>query len=180
MGVSITAMSNLRLLPEHERMDDCWDNHITAYTYSCFARSAEGLADAEVKTKLGASEMVAQRCYEETEKTVTASVLDMSYHGYNIWRDQLCKTVNGFDAKEAWCRPDAVIPFGDIIHFADNEGCIGPVAAARLRDDFRNPAYRVVRDTFSDGMQRRYFVEAWDGWLNGCELAANGGLIRFS
>lgn len=180
MGVHIYAMSKLRLLDPHERTDDCRENHETAYTYASFARSAEGLADADVESVLGGTMMVAQRCYERTDATAHADILSMSYSGYNQWRTHLAKTVIGKDPKEIWANPNPKLPFIDLINFADNEGCIGPIAAARLCDDFRNPNYRVVRDTFADETDWRWFASAWDGFLAGCELASDGGLIKFS
>ena len=48
MGLDISAYSHLKLTEPHEVDDDCFDElgHILAYAYSGFARSYEGLADA--------------------------------------------------------------------------------------------------------------------------------------
>lgn len=189
MGVDISAYSRLHLVPAHVDFGSadayCEDeDHVEAYTQACFARSADGLADADVVVKTANGEWVATRCYERTSETRRESVLSMAYSGYNRWRAALCEAVNGLTYEAFWEQPSrGEAPFRDVIEFSDCEGSIGPVAAARLAADFGNAEYR---GRFEAHVRRHvemvrvdFWLKAWDGYLAGSRLASDGGLIRY-
>lgn len=190
MGVTVRAYSRLRLLPQHRTEarpypDECEDGGcIRAYTYACFARSAEGLADADIVWQGNYERLCANRCYQETAETRKVTVLSMSCTSYGEWRDALCRAVNGMPAEEFWAYGFEEAPFRDLIDFADNEGCIGPVAAARLTQDFASVAYRTRFETHLSGGAETWLTERWltiwDDWLTAVQLAADEGLVRFS
>ena len=87
-----------------------------------------------------------------------------SYSGYSAWRDDLRRQFNP-DTE-----PDK--PFYELIWFADNEGTIGPEAAADLLADFLAHA-----DAYTPAME--YFRENYRDWTRAFELAADGGLVDF-
>lgn len=156
MGVSIHAYSNMRLTEPHKWSEDCEDaDHVEAFVLTGFEQSLRGLAD--------------RRCYEPTSETEHARIGDWPYSGYNRWRETLCRSLHGFEPEVIWGDPDKYrhLPCFELIHFADNEGCIGPEAAADLRDDFAE---------FADPLAA---LERYDDWLAGLDLAANGGLVTF-
>ncbi len=67
-------------------------------------------------------------------------------------------------------------PFYELISFPDNEGAIGPEAAADLVVDFET-----YRETFrSQNHEGMYFNERYDYLLEALRLAAEGGLVMFS
>jgi hypothetical protein len=74
--------------------------------------------------------------------------------------------------------PDPDKPFYELIWFADNEGTIGPEAAADLLVDFREHA-EAYADANRDVAKSQFFREKYAEWTRACELAANGGLIVF-
>lgn len=175
MGLDITAYSKLKHVGKHEKdpdrnegepggVDDwCYyENHVQAVAYDSFPQSFRGIPI--LGEKVGSDyRFLDGGCYEVTDETQTHGFRAGSYGGYNGWRQNLQDQFNPS------CEPDA--PFYELIWFADNEGCIGPDAARDLLADFRehegnyNPFY-VANDTYSD-------------WMRACELAADGGVIRF-
>lgn len=187
MPVDVTAYSRLRLTDPHgERRSSCKEEgHVTAYAHTAFSRSHEGLADASVIfDDPDGARFIGGRCYAVTDATVTASVLSMSYPGYNRWREILCLSQHGVPPETVWGEIGdwRDRPFVDLIHFADDEGCIGPVSAARLLSDFQTPD---ARDRFADACPkdvhlRADYLQVWDGWVTGLQLAADGGLVKFS
>ena len=114
------------------------------------------------------------------------SVMSRGYGGYNRWREQLAKLagyplteyVNSFGQKEqahaAACWEGATGPFSELINFADNEGVIGPVVAAKLAQDFADFEERAA--AVGDG---DYFYSGYQDMKRGCEMAADGGALDF-
>lgn len=164
VGLDITAYEHAEIAPEHEWADSCYDDprHVRAFVYKGFERSLRGL--------------VADRCY-----VVNGFGMDFragSYSGYNRWREQLCRAALGVSPEDIWHDIGSFQdkPFFELIHFADNEGTIGPEAAADLAEDFRSMASR-VRPLLEgpDG----YGAAKYDDWQAAFELAAKGGLVDF-
>jgi hypothetical protein len=164
MGLDITAYGHADITPEHEVTDACWDapRHVRAFVYKGFERSLRGL--------------VADRCY-----TVSGFSIDFragSYGGYNQWRQELCRAALGVSPETVWSDVGSFqdAPFFELIHFADNEGTIGPEAAADLAEDFRSMAVK-VRPLLEgpDG----YSAAKYDDWTAAFELAAKDGLVVF-
>lgn len=192
MGVHIHAYSNLALTEPHDYGPGCWEDaaeHILAFAYPGLERSLRGVPGHDVPKKLAAMgdrEWIGGRCYTRTPDTEHRDVLDMPYGGYSRWRRVLAEASSGMTADDLWAQaemldPDAV-PFFEIICFADNEGTIGPLAAADLVEDFTDEA----RERFAAAIPAgegawgcRHFLEAWDGWRAGVALAAKSGLIEY-
>jgi hypothetical protein len=180
VGLSITAYSKASLLPKHERTDHCYDEHVIAFAYSCFPRSYRGLADADVVT----GENIGDRCYD-----VSGSERHRfdagSYTGYNVFRDMLSTAFLGVEATTVFKDPEQYVdaPFFELINFADNEGAIGPDAAADLVKDFEDGrshwADYVVAKLSDHAMKSRYYLEKYEDWAHACRLAADHGLIDF-
>jgi hypothetical protein len=164
MGLDITAYSHLAPVGLHlEPGVWCEDDvHVQVMAYDCFPQSYRGLPD------LGSwREFVLGGCYAITEKTETHRFRAGSYGGYNDWRADLQKQFNP--------ERDPDGPFYELIWFADNEGDIGPEAAADLLKDFEQHA-----DAYApDGDILGYWCENYANWTRAFRLAADGGLVDF-
>lgn len=180
MGLDITAYSRLAPVGRHEKtpaknegepggLDDwCYyDGHVQAFAYDCFPRSFRGIPVLTTKTVPDGTPLLVGGCYATTDQTKTHDFRAGSYGGYNTWRADLQQQFNPNRT------PDA--PFYELIWFADNEGCIGPDAATDLLADFRQHAnqYEPANDDMGHWRQK------YQDWTRACELAADGGLIRF-
>ncbi len=168
MGLDITAYSKLTPVGKHAD-DYCEDeDHVHAFAYSCFPESFRGIPVLGEWAVSGTS-FLEGGCYAVTDGTETLGFRAGSYTGYNQWRDDLRLQFN----------PDTLpdLPFYELIWFADNEGCIGPEAAADLLQDFRAMAasYRPPRETGYP----EYYTDKYRDWTRACELAAESGLIHF-
>lgn len=139
-----------------------YDDHIQAYAYSEFADSFRGIPIIGT-TVLSGDEFIEGGCYEETAQTETHTFRAGSYYGYNKWRADLRAQFNPDLDPEG--------PFFELLHFADNEGCIGPDAARSLLADFERHA-REYRSPFEGGR------EQYEDWTLAARLAACGGLIQ--
>lgn len=179
MGLDITAYSHLTHIGQHTKEPDLnqgepggltdrcyYDNHLEAFAYDIFPASFRGLPVLHAD-----QDSVFGGCYEITDQTVQHGFRAGAYTGYNQWRSDLQRQFN------RGRNPDG--PFYELIWFADNEGCIGPDAAADLLADFRQHAdqYKPYPDG-SDSMQS-WCRGRYADWTRACELAADGGLIRF-
>ena len=176
MGLDITAYSHLKHIGKHEIDPDnnegepgphCYaDNHVHAFAYDSFPQSFRGLPILSTESWGDGTGYFEAGCMETTEQTEEIDFHAGSYTGYNYWRSDLQRQFNP-DTK-----PD--LPFYELIWFADNEGSIGPEAAADLLADFREHADRYV-------LPEHYasYPKIYGNWTRACELAANSGLIRF-
>lgn len=101
-----------------------------------------------------------------------------SYSGYNDWRDWLARVAGFRSAEECWDRGKANDPFFELIHFADNEGVIGPKIAAKLAHDFHSNILKAIdlRPKEKDG---DWYIDQYVRWWAACMTAANGGAIDF-
>jgi hypothetical protein len=190
MGLDITAYSKLRAVGRHVKnpalnegepggMDDwCYyEDHVQAFAYDCFPKSFAGIPvlSAEV---IGTLSFRRGGCYAITDETRTHSFRAGSYSGYNHWRADLARQFNPqpqVPGERYPGEPDPDGPFYELIWFADNEGCIGELAAAELLADFRAHADRYDPKDDIDGWYR----SKYDDWTRAFELAAAGGLVRF-
>lgn len=162
MGLDITAYSYLAPVGKHT---DEWcedEYHVEAYAYDSFPQSFRGIPILGNDLH-GLSGYIEGRCFAWTEGTETHQFRAGSYHGYNVWREDLRQQFNPNND------PDG--PFYELIWFADNEGSIGPDAAKDLLADFENHADLYQGD--------EYEREKYSDWTRACQLAANGGLIHF-
>lgn len=165
MGLDITAYEHATLTPPHPKNDDCWDredHHVFAFIiHGSFTQSAAGLT--------------LDRCYAVSDKKVDFRA--GSYTGYSHWRDQLARNALGVESSSAVAHNldrwrDR--PFFELIWFADNEGTIGPVAAAHLATDFAEHRAQMLPLFDSD-----YDREKYDTWAEALTLAADTGLVQF-
>jgi hypothetical protein len=98
-----------------------------------------------------------------------------SYSGYGEWRDELARLagyepVDGLThpyARGAWDAANG--PFWELINFADCEGVIGPVVAAKLVDDFDRYAERAAEH------KEGWFRDLYKTWRDAFAMAADGG-----
>ena len=180
MGVMISAYSRLALTEPHTYDGDaCYDlGHIHAFAYAGFEQSTRGLADHDRPVTLGREACIGGRCYIQTPETVERKVCSWSYSGYGEWRRELAKAVLDVDVEDVWKDPDAYRdrPFFELLEFADNEGTIGPEAAADLLVDFREHRDQVPVDE----IEFSGVTPLPDRWIEALTLAADGGLVRFS
>ena len=114
-------------------------------------------------------------------------VFSRSYRGYNIWRNTLAKlagyplthrkvgvALEESHAAAAWSgNVQAGAPFFELVNFADNEGTIGPVVAAKLLADF------VAFDERAKAVAEDFFYVGYCDLMYGLEIAADGGALDF-
>lgn len=163
MGLSAAPFRTATLTEPHERTDQCpEDDHVLAFILDPdFHRSLRGLK--------------AGRCYKVSDPEVTVR---SSYSGHNRFREELARVFLGVTPGSIWDDPDiyADRPFFELIQFADNEGTIGPEAAADLATDFTEGRDRWEADPRLQPWARETYVE----WAAAFEAAAGGGLVRFA
>lgn len=167
MGLDILAYSQLKAVGKHTEgwCDD--EDHVNAFAYDTFPKSFAGIPILST-SKVGGSGFIEGGCYAITDATETIDFQAGSYIGYGNWRADLARQFNPDTSEDE--------PFYELIWFADNEGCIGELAAANLLADFRAHAagYAPEPASHSD-----YALAKYRNWTRACELAADGGLIRF-
>lgn len=170
MGLDITAYSHLVAVGKHtEKWCEDWEHHVEAYAYDCFPQSFLGIPVLTTESHSGEGFLIGG-CYAITEATETHDFRAGSYGGYNQWRADLQQQFNP--------ERDPDGPFYELIWFADNEGCIGEIAAAELLADFRAHADRYesrVDPEWVSGYGRQKYAD----WTRAFELAAAGGLVKF-
>lgn len=168
MGLDITAYRKLK------KLDVVFDadgkplaGSVGVWASRDFPGREEGLEDG------------AAYAYEETDE-----VLSMGYISYNRWREQLAQLAgypttrihrHGIEEYTcaAACWMGATGPFSELINFADNEGVIGPVVAAKLARDFAEWDGKA-------GLIGGRFYETYCDLRRGCDMAADGGMLDFS
>ena len=132
------------------------EDYLRVYANPDFPGRADGLED--------------RACYGFTEEE---HIFSRSYHGYSRWRESLARLA-GYVPSDAW---DGLVedgvPFLELVNFADNEGVIGPIVAAKLLRDF--VAFDERAKTISDD----YFYEGYCELRHGLEMAADGGALDF-
>lgn len=172
MGLDITAYSRLKPVGKHgddwceESYDEDFNRvHVQAYAYDGFPQSFRGIPILGTRT-VSNSSFIEGGCFAVTPETRSHAFRAGSYSGYGVWRDDLRRQFNP--------DTDPVLPFYELIWFADNEGCIGPEAAKDLLADFREHAARYAPRKYED-----YFRTKYQDWMTAFELAADGGLVDF-
>ena len=183
MGLDITAYSNLRAVGDHTDPGEwCEDEgHIMAYAYACFPASFQGIPVLRHEAANSGSDLIIGGCYAVTPETETHKFRAGSYSGYGRWRSDLAEQFNpapitGEGLRRSMAEPNPEGPFYALIWFADNEGCIGELAAAELLADFRAHADRYSPE---DPTPFDRYRELYQDWTRAFELAADGGLVSF-
>lgn len=98
-----------------------------------------------------------------------------SYSGYGEFRDFLARLAGWASARAWWDSDVREGPFFELVHFADNEGCIGSIAAGKLVSDFR--AYEAK--ALAEADECRWFWHAYNNWRRAFEIASEGGAVDF-
>ena len=184
MGLDITAYETATRLESHdcikttpEDEDACWEKHLHVFAYKGFEQSLAGLEIINPDGKLGGSE-IADCGYYEVDRSKSLRFRAGSYSGFGGFRSILCSVVLDVDVRELWATADnyRYEPFFELLNFADNEGCIGPIAARNLHEDFVANRSKVAASLAGEDA---YFMEKYDLWTEACALAADTGLIDF-
>lgn len=179
MGLDITAYRKLTKLdvlfnedgePVDPATRELVEDYCKVLSNPDFPGRADGLED--------------RACYSYAE---AEHIFSRSYSGYNRWRETLAKLAGypldervTFGVREAshsaaaWNgNVKAGAPFLELVNFADNEGTIGPVVAAKLLRDF------VEYDERAKAITEDRFYEGYCDMRRGLELAADGGALYF-
>lgn len=176
------AYSHLALTEHHPHdFDACEDaGHLFAFAYRGFEASTRGLADHDRPVNLGQTKCIGGRCYLPTDATDRYEICDLSYRSFGAWRRDLSQAALGVAPETVWAAPTvwASRPFFEVINFADNEGTIGPEAAADLLADFQEYAH--LQDASPDPEWGTWWEKLWGRWTEGLALASQGGLVRYS
>lgn len=186
MGLDITAYSSLKHIGRHTKepahnegepggLDDwCYyTDHVQAFAYALFPQSFRGLpilAQRNIGRLFDKTPIIDSGCFETTPDSETHDFRAGSYDSYNQWRADLRQLFNPLRLPE--------LPFYELIWFADNEGSIGPEAAADLLADFHEHA-DAYANAHPASFEASYSREKYADWTRAFELAANRGLVRF-
>lgn len=167
MGLHISVASKIELIPD--ALEDFDDGFRVGPNIECFVDRADGVQPGIYRV-LG------------EEFGFAAG----SYGGYNEWREQLAELAgypplpykSDWESKArsrhaagAWAAKEG--PFWELIHFADNEGCIGPKTSAKLAKDFAD--FQAKADEHASKWFRGRYAE----WRRAFELASDNGAVSF-
>lgn len=164
MGLDITAYRKLEPAPQAELDDDG-----SPKDYDKFAHFHSSTIQWTEENWPGHSDGIKPGVYSFANMDGFRAG---SYSGYNAWRDQLARVMRGKSAEELWKGPIEG-PFAELIHFADNEGVIGPRVAAKLAKDFAD------HQSKAEAVGDNYFLQKYNEWRKAFELAADGGAVHF-
>jgi hypothetical protein len=187
MGLDIRAYSKVRFVRPGEMTDeeyDDWENEETSlrtvFAYRGFEASTLGLMNHDVVSEIGSTKAIAVGVYD-VHGCESYSFQAGSYGSYNLFRRSLAN-YSGVEPENVWGNPDKYnyIPFFELIHFADNEGCIGPESAQILLNDFllhMQPYYDSLDK--ADVWEVEHYREKYESWIDALTLAADDGLVVF-
>jgi hypothetical protein len=158
MGLDVTALSKVTLVATEGELDEMYDQ---GYEYAWINRDFADRADGRESGFYSYGERL--------------SFPAGSYSSYNAFRDWLSQTMLGVPAATVWDNTDAYehAPFFELIHFADNEGIIGPGPAKRLAAAF------IDFDEKAQAEGGDFFYESYANWTQAFKLAADDGLVEF-
>lgn len=165
MGLDCTAYRQIKRVEPQPECEDTPDDMARLYVNPDFPGRADEIQDG-IYTYAAAFRFAAG-----------------SYSGYGEWRDQLAKFA-GYKpiarehsqyAAGAWAETGG--PFWELIHFADNEGTISAVVAAKLAKDFAD--FQARADAFSVAGDDRWFHQKYAEWRTAFEMARDGGAVDF-
>lgn len=144
--------------PQPGPSEECWDAFTVAYVNPDFPDQADGI--------------IHRSCWETDRR---AAHIHHSYGGYNRYRELLCQAALGVLPEVVWTDPDAYRdrPFFEQIHFADNEGTLGPVTSAKLAKNYVEQRGRVLA-------QADEIIHRYDEWLDAFALIGPTGFVRFA
>jgi hypothetical protein len=124
---------------------------------------------------------IEQGTYVEDKESERLGFRAGSYSGYNVFRNLLSEIILGADARTVWTEEEkyAGKPFYELINFSDCEGNFGPQVSTKLHKDFADH-----REVFCEGVKNKnpyegYYESVYDNFMNGFELASQGGILSF-
>lgn len=169
MGVCITAYENVELIeevPNAASWEEAWERAEAMYVEGRDVLSLYNYSDFQER-----GHPLVEGLYDWSGESHSFS---MSYGSYNYMRELVSESALGCEPKFVWERPDLYQdkPMFELVHFADNEGFLGPETCFRL-------AIQSLVVTNSD---------TWEDWYRECfnhlliclNVAANRGVIVFS
>lgn len=120
--------------------------------------------------------------YLTTSLTEYHSFRAGSYSGYNNWRRALCLRMLGIEPEELWNDTGSWkdSPFFSLINHSDCDGAIGGPVAKSLFLDFVKHRHRAEGLSEIGNEDGGWFLEVYDDFLRGFELAADDGILIFS
>ncbi len=107
----------------------------------------------------------------------TSHQWNVNYEMHNTFRERLAH-LTGRTQRDYRQRPTLTrdAPFNDLIDFPDNQGVLGPGAAATLASHFTH-----YRDQFqAENQDTSWLVALYDDWIIGSLLAKRDGLIKYT
>lgn len=206
MGLNVTAYEHATLLEDHpdrrdmseSEMDWCHDEgHRQTFAYADFRESFRGLAGIDDTFAMGGNEYIGGRWYHLHGRELD---VEHSYGGFGDFRNRLCvamfeipwhsgrDSLTGDEVEDPSCYLENLgdyqgEPFYEFLNFADNEGYIGPEAAADLAKDFAEHATVVLsqlRQSFEDrSWAAERYVDLYERWRAMFELAAGTGAVEY-
>lgn len=169
MGLDITAYRKLTPAP-HAAIEDGY-----VVDWEKYAQLHQSSIDFAEENWPGRTAGTAAGVYEPAERFRFRAG---SYSGYGWWRRSLAQFAYGKGIDEVWEKVTEG-PFFELIHFADNEGVIGPQAAAKLAKDFAEHHDRAVEFSKSIDADGDWWLKQYGQWRRAFELAADGGAVDF-
>lgn len=166
MGLDVTAFTKLTPAPEVVVEDGY------AMEENCWHAGAETIKWTEDNWPGRTAGIESGATYRASD---TFGFSAGSYGGYNRWREQLAQLAGFISPRSVWDKETKEGPFVEQINFADNEGVIGPIVAAKLAKDYREFYDRAL----AIRADREWFVTKYHEWMRAFELAADGGAVEF-
>ena len=155
MGLDITAYKNLKPVENPELDDDNYPVNYDTEWMPCSMEFSErnwpGRGEGVDPTKVYTYEASFDYCVG-------------SYGYYSDWRSELELISDGQS-------------FMELIHFADNEGIIGPKVSGKLYTDFVNN-YEKVKTT-ADFKTTKYFITTYEFLMKVFDMARHDGAVEF-
>jgi hypothetical protein len=181
MGLGITAAQKAeRLEPQPEPdangewADELYDGErfAEAFAYEGFGQSLTGLSEP-----ISNGAILYSGWYRLSGEIFQFGT---TYTGHGMFRAALAEAALGVSPERIEADADSyrTQPFFEFIHFADNEGTIGPAACADLAADFREQRDLVMPILPADE-ELAWLRELYDNWQRAFELAAGTGIVVF-
>lgn len=189
MGLDISVYGKAeRLAPQPEAdakghySDEIYEseNLVHAFAYSSMEQSLRGLEPWQEKAWEGGERYFDAGWWKVTPTRDDFDFRAGSYSGYNSFREQLAQAALDVTPRAVWDRLDFYRerPFFELINFADNEGTIGPLAAADLAQDFRDQR-SIVLAAWHDVEEESWFTAKYDEWQRAFDVASGHGIVAF-
>lgn len=165
MGLDITAYRQLKLAPDAQVDEDGnpkeWDKFLSINA---------AVLEWTVDNFPGRADDLSPGVYSFAE---SHDFRAGSYGGYGVWRNWLAERAGHKSARHVWENVSEG-PFVELIHFADNEGYIGPAVSAKLAKDFAEHEEKILA-----AGDEPWNADLYRAWRRAFEMAADGGCVDF-